>query len=156
MTRIEQFGWRGAAAPGIGRVVSAHGDYYHLVCNAKRTSQTLADNFDTLFIMMSLNENFSIPRLERYLTLAEDIGEAKAVVILPAGAVVIDMPCIRTYGFGYSWRENAGGKDTVEWQKVFDTRYTSADYKFDNLGVRVSCMLMSDVTAAQEAAAAAQ
>ena len=159
MTRIEQFGWRGAAEPGIGRVVSAHGDYYHLVCNeqptgeilarkkksafmrmktvapvnmkgkriseeraelppqpltgdfvrfrynaqgesmitevlprfshferkdptAKRTSQTLAVNFDTLFIMMSLNENFSIPRLERYLTLAEDMGEAKAVVIL--------------------------------------------------------------------------
>ena len=159
MTRIEQFGWRGAVEPGIGRIVSAHGDYYHLVCNeqptgeilarkkksafmrmktvapenmkgkkvseeraelppqpitgdfvrfrynaqgesmitevlprlshferkdptAKRTSQTLAVNFDTLFIMMSLNENFSIPRLERYLTLAEDMGEAKAVVIL--------------------------------------------------------------------------
>ena len=142
MTRIEQFGWRGTVEPGIGRVVSAHGDYYHLVCNeqptgeilarkkkcafmrmktvapvnmkgkkiseeraelppqpltgdfvkfrynaqgesmitevlprfshferkdptAKRTSQTLAVNFDTLFIMMSLNENFSIPRLER-------------------------------------------------------------------------------------------
>lgn len=159
MTRIEQFGWRGTVEPGIGRVVSAHGDYYHLVCNeqptgeilarkkksafmrmktvapvnmkgkkiseeraelppqpltgdfvrfrynaqgesmitevlprfshferkdptAKRTSQTLAVNFDTLFVMMSLNENFSIPRLERYLTLAEDMGEAKAVVIL--------------------------------------------------------------------------
>ena len=159
MTRIEQFGWRGAVEPGIGRVVSAHGDYYHLVCNeqptgeilarkkksafmrmktvapvnmkgkkiseeraelppqpltgdfvrfrynaqgesmitevlprfshferkdptAKRTSQTLAVNFNTLFVMMSLNENFSIPRLERYLTLAEDMGEAKAVVVL--------------------------------------------------------------------------
>ena len=159
MTRIEQFGWRGSVEPGIGRVVSAHGDYYHLVCNeqptgeilarkkksafmrmktvapvnmkgkkiseeraelppqpltgdfvrfrynaqgesmitevlprfshferkdptAKRTSQTLAVNFDTLFVMMSLNENFSIPRLERYLTLAEDMGEAKAVIVL--------------------------------------------------------------------------
>ena len=49
---------------------------------AKRTSQTLAVNFDTLFIMMSLNGNFSIPRLERYLTLAEDMGEAKVVVVL--------------------------------------------------------------------------
>ena len=159
MTRIEQFGWRGTVEPGIGRIVSAHGDYYHLVCNeqptgeilarkkksafmrmktvapenmkgkkiseeraelppqpitgdfvrfrynaqgesmitevlprlshferkdptAKRTSQTLAVNFDTLFIMMSLNENFSIPRLERYLALAEDMGEAKAVIVL--------------------------------------------------------------------------
>lgn len=158
MTRIEQFGWRGAIEPGIGRVVSAHGDYLHLVCNecggeilarkkksvftrmktvapanmrgqkvseeraslppqpitgdfvrfrynaqgesmitevlpryshferkdptAKRTSQTLAVNFDTLFIMMSLNENFSVPRLERYLALAADMGEAKPVVVL--------------------------------------------------------------------------
>ena len=149
MTRIEEFGWRDAVEPGIGRVVSAHGDYYHLVCNetggeilarkkksaftrmksaapvnmkgrkisevrataplqpitgdfvkfryneqgdsmilevlprsshferkdptARRTSQTLAVNFDTLFIMMSLNENFSTARIDRYLTLAEDM-----------------------------------------------------------------------------------
>ena len=138
MTRIEQFGWRGPVEPGLARVVSAHGDYYHLVCNeqpsgevlarkkksafrdaappmtgdfvrfrhnesgeslvlevlprfshfdrkdpgARRSSQTLAINFDTLFIMMSLNENFSLPRLERYLALAEDIGNAEAVVVL--------------------------------------------------------------------------
>ena len=145
--------------PGIGRVVSAHGDYYHLVCNeqptgeilarkkksafmrmktvapvnmkgkkiseeraelppqpltgdfvkfrynaqgesmitevlprlshferkdptAKRTSQTLAVNFDTLFIMMSLNENFSTARIRRYLDLAKDMGEAEAVVVV--------------------------------------------------------------------------
>ena len=159
MTRIEQFGWRGAVEPGIGRVVSAHGDYYHLVCNeqptgeilarkkksafmrmktvapvnmkgkkiseeraelppqpltgdfvkfrynvqgesmitevlprfshferkdptAKRTSQTLAVNFDTLFVMMSLNENFSTARIRRYLDLAKDMGEAEAVVVV--------------------------------------------------------------------------
>ena len=158
MTRIERFGWRGEAAPGIGRVVSAHGDYYHLVCNeaegeilarkkksaftrmktvapdsmkgakksevqavappmpitgdfvrfrhnaqgdslvlevlprfshferkdptARRTSQTLAVNFDALFIMMSLNENFSTARVDRYLALAEDMGDAEAVVVL--------------------------------------------------------------------------
>jgi ribosome small subunit-dependent GTPase A len=159
MTRIESFGWRGAVEPGIARVVSAHGDYYHLVCNetggeivarkkksafskrietvreeggvkkvargeigreilkpitgdfvrfrynpqgesmitgllprfshferkdptAKRKSQTLAVNFDTLFVMMSLNEDFSTARIDRYLTLAEDMGEAEAVVVL--------------------------------------------------------------------------
>ena len=159
MTRIEQFGWRGTVESGIGRVVSAHGDYYHLVCNeqptgeilarkkksafmrmktvapvnmkgkkiseeraelppqpltgdfvrfrynaqgesmitevlprfshferkdptAKRTSQTLAVNFDTLFIMMSLNENFSTARIRRYLDLAKDMGEAEAVVVV--------------------------------------------------------------------------
>ena len=159
MTRIEQFGWRGTVEPGIGRVVSAHGDYYHLVCNeqptgeilarkkksafmrmktvapvnmkgkkiseeraelppqpltgdfvrfrynaqgesmitevlprfshferkdptAKRTSQTLAVNFDTLFIMMSLNENFSTARIRRYLDLARDMGAAEVIVVV--------------------------------------------------------------------------
>ena len=139
MTRIERFGWRNAVEPGIGRVVSAHGDYYHLVCNeaegeilarkkksafrdpgaltpitgdfvrfrynaqgdslitevlprfshferrdptARRKAQTLAVNFDALFIMMSLNENFSLPRLERFLALAEDVGEASVAVVL--------------------------------------------------------------------------
>lgn len=158
MTRLEEFGWRGEECAGIARVVSHHGDYYHLVCNevggeilarkkksafirmkskapdsmkgkkiseradeapiqpitgdfvrfrynaqgdsmiievlprfshferkdptARRTSQTLAVNFDTLFIMMSLNEDFSTARIDRYLTLAEDIGEAEAVVVV--------------------------------------------------------------------------
>ena len=159
MTRIEQFGWRGPVEPGLGRIVSAHGDYYHLVCNeqptgeilarkkksaftrmktaapvnmkglkvsevrlaeppkpmtgdfvrfryndrgdslitevlprfsrferrdptARRTSQTLAVNFDTLFVMMSLNENFSTSRIARYLDLAADRGEAEVVVVL--------------------------------------------------------------------------
>lgn len=159
MTRLERFGWRGEVASGIARIVSAHGDYYHLVCNetegeiiarkkksafskrietvkekrgikkvergeigreilkpitgdfvkfrynpqgesmiteilprfshferkdptAKRKSQTLAVNFDTLFVMMSLNEDFSTARIDRYLTLAEDMGEAEVVVVL--------------------------------------------------------------------------
>ena len=159
MTRIEKFGWKGAVEPGIGRVVSAHGDYYHLVCNeaageilarkkksafarrvgsereagglrrvgraetggealvpitgdfvrfiynargesmitgvlprfssferkdptARRKAQTLAVNFDTLFVMMSLNENFSTARIERYLDLAGGVGAAQVVVVV--------------------------------------------------------------------------
>lgn len=139
MTRIEKFGWKGAVVPGVGRIVSAHGDYYHLVCNeaegeilarkkksafmspdaprpitgdfvrfrynaqgeslvlevlprfssfsrkdpaARRKAQTLAVNFDTLFIMMSHNENFSLPRLERFLDLSEECGRAEVVIVL--------------------------------------------------------------------------
>jgi len=137
MSVIRDFGWRGGGEAGIGRVVSAHGDYYRLAADespailarkkksafasvellpvtgdfvrfahnpagesmitevlprrshferadpaARRKAQTLAVNFDTLFIMMSMNENFSVPRLMRYLALAEDIGEARAVVVL--------------------------------------------------------------------------
>ena len=117
MTRIEKFGWTDGPQAGIGRVVSSHGDYYHLVCNeaegeiiarkkksaflrpdsvrpitgdfvrfrfnpdgesmitetlprfsrferkdpaARRKAQTLAVNFDTLFIMMGMDGNFSV------------------------------------------------------------------------------------------------
>ncbi len=140
MTRLNRFGWKGPETSGIARIVSAHGDYYHLVANeaetgeilarkkksafldpdavkpitgdfvsfiynsqgesmitgvkprfshferkdptARRKSQTLAVNFDTLFIMMSMNENFSRARLDRYLALAEDVGEAEVKVVL--------------------------------------------------------------------------
>lgn len=139
MTRIEEFGWRGEVEPGIGRITSAHGDYYHIVCDevggeiiarkkksnfmardaikpitgdfvkfkynecgesmilqvlprfssferkdptARRKSQTLAVNFDTLFVMTSLNEDFSPARLERYYALAEDMGKAELVTVL--------------------------------------------------------------------------
>ena len=50
MTRIEQFGWRGAVGPGIGRVVSAHGDYYHLVCNEQPTGEILARKKKSAFM----------------------------------------------------------------------------------------------------------
>ena len=153
MTRIERYGWRHPVEPGVGRIVSAHGDYYRLVCNeadgvilarkkksvfqfsklvdrncrpnarnaeslvpttgdfvrfrhnergeslitdvlprfssfgrrdptARRQSQTLAVNFDALFVMMSLNEDFSLPRVRRYLDLAAGMGEAEPVVVV--------------------------------------------------------------------------
>ncbi len=138
MTTLERYGFTaerraGAPAPAAGesfaRVVSAHGDYYHVMCDEHegealartkasafreagvlpttgdfvrivynpcgesritavvprfssferadpssrtcRREQTIAVNFDTLFFLMSANENFSLPRLERVLTLAE-------------------------------------------------------------------------------------
>ena len=177
LTLLELFGWRGVVEPGIGRVVSAHGDYYHLVCNeapgeilarkkksvftrmksaapddmrpvaervarplspvtgdfvrfrynergdslitevvprfsaferkdpaARRPAQTLAVNFDALFVMMSLNEDFSPPRIARYLELAEDRGEAEAVVVLTkadlASSAAADMAALEETGAG--------------------------------------------------------
>ena len=159
MTRIEQFGWTGPVEPGIGRVVSAHGDYYHLVCNerpegevlarkkksafvrmktaapddmrgarrseaelvapprpmtgdfvrfryaergdslvtevlprrsrfarrdpaARRVEQTLAVNFDALFVMTGLDGNLSAARVARFLDLAADVGDAETVVVV--------------------------------------------------------------------------
>lgn len=157
MTRLQQYGWRGEDDGAIARVVSAHGDYYRIVCNgcegeiiarkkksafgyrryveqasgsrlktgrddgnagvpvpitgdfvrfrrndagesfitevlprysqffrkdanARRKAQLLAVNFDVLMVMMSLNEDFSVPRIARYLELASEMGKARAVV----------------------------------------------------------------------------
>ena len=49
---------------------------------ARRKAQTLAVNFDALFVMMSANENFSTARIDRFLTLAEDRGGGDVVVVV--------------------------------------------------------------------------
>jgi ribosome biogenesis GTPase len=157
MTTLERYGFgaeRRAAAGSpsegemFGRVVSAHGDYFHLVCDAAegeilarkksaafrsedalqpttgdfvrlaynpsgesritgvlprfstflrvdpsssgRRAQTIAVNFDTLFFLMSVNENFSSARLARVVELA-DVSECRErLVVLLTKADLVD------------------------------------------------------------------
>ena len=49
-----------------------------------KREQVVAANIDTVFICMSLNNNFNIRRLERYLASAYDSGAAPAVVLTKA------------------------------------------------------------------------
>jgi ribosome biogenesis GTPase len=49
-----------------------------------RGEQAVAANFDTVFVMASLNQNFNLRRLERYLTLAWQSGAVPAVVLTKA------------------------------------------------------------------------
>ena len=148
MTTLERYGFgaerrtaAGSPPEGeiFGRVVSAHGDYFHLVCDAAegeilarkksaafrsedalqpttgdfvrlaynpsgesritgvlprfstflrvdpsssgRRAQTIAVNFDTLFFLMSVNENFSSARLARVVELA-DVSECRACLVV--------------------------------------------------------------------------
>lgn len=46
--------------------------------------QAIAANVDTLFIVMSLNQDFNLSRLERYLTLASDSGSEPVVILTKA------------------------------------------------------------------------
>ena len=48
---------------------------------SKLVSQSIAANVDTVFVTCSLNSNFSLNRIERYLSLVKDAG-AEAVVVL--------------------------------------------------------------------------
>lgn len=54
-----------------------------------RRAQTVAVNFDTLFFLMSLNRNFSVRRLERFLALGRATGAA-VVVLLTKSDLVAD------------------------------------------------------------------
>ena len=137
--RLKAWGYTGEETAGVARVVSAHGDYFHLVCNEKpegealaRTkssafrdvpppvtgdfvrfiynpqgesritevlprisklerldpsssgfrAQTLAVNFDTLFLAMAVNGNASAARLARFLALAKNSECLGRVVVL--------------------------------------------------------------------------
>lgn len=55
-----------------------------------RGAQAVAANFDYVFIMQSLNQNFNPNRLERYLTLAWESG-ATPVVILTKADISYDL-----------------------------------------------------------------
>lgn len=46
-----------------------------------RRVQLIAANVDTLFIVTSCNQDFSIPRLERYLVLAREVGVTPVIVL---------------------------------------------------------------------------
>lgn len=47
----------------------------------QRKEQMIAANIDTLFIVASCNQDFSVARLERYLVLAREVGVAPVVVL---------------------------------------------------------------------------
>lgn len=53
--------------------------------------QVIAANIDTIFICMSLNSDFSIRRIERYLTIAWD-SMATPVIVLTKSDLCIDLP----------------------------------------------------------------
>lgn len=46
-----------------------------------RRVQLIAANVDTLFIVTSCNQDFSVPRLERYLVLAREVGVTPVIVL---------------------------------------------------------------------------
>lgn len=46
-----------------------------------RKEQMIAANIDTVFIVASCNQDFSVSRLERYLVLARDVGVSPVVIL---------------------------------------------------------------------------
>ena len=46
-----------------------------------RKEQMIAANVDTLFVVASCNQDFSVARIERYLVLAREVGVTPVVVL---------------------------------------------------------------------------
>lgn len=76
-----------------GRIITQHKDYYKVVTengelnaeiSGKFREQIVASNIDTVFICMSLNNDFNLRRLERYLSIAWDSGAIPVVVLTKA------------------------------------------------------------------------
>lgn len=59
------------------------------------THQVVAANIDTVFLCMSLNNDFNIRRLERYLTVAWDSGAAPVIVLTKADLCPDPLPLLQ-------------------------------------------------------------
>ena len=54
-------------------------------------AQPVAANIDTVFLCMSLNQNYNLNRMERYLSIAWDSG-AVPVIVLTKSDLCRDLP----------------------------------------------------------------
>jgi ribosome biogenesis GTPase len=65
------------------------------LAGSKVAEQLIAANVDTLFIVTSLNEDFNLSRIERYLSLAYE-AQTEPVVILSKADLCDDVESLRS------------------------------------------------------------
>lgn len=65
----------------IHHVLTRKSVFARKVAGSKEDLQVVATNIDTIFICMSLNNDFNLRRLERYLSIAWDSGAIPVVVL---------------------------------------------------------------------------
>lgn len=68
----------------IHRILSRKSAFIRKAAGTSNDEQVVASNIDTVFICMSLNNDFSLRRLERYLSIAWDSGASPVVVLTKA------------------------------------------------------------------------
>ena len=75
----------------IHRILTRKSAFIRKAAGTANDSQIVAANIDTVFICMSLNQDFNLRRLERYLSIAWDSG-AVPVVVLTKSDLCTDIP----------------------------------------------------------------
>ena len=76
------------------RLLERQSLFHRKAAGSKVADQLIAANVDTLFIVTSLNDDFNLSRIERYLSLAYDAG-AEPVVILSKSDLCDDTEALR-------------------------------------------------------------
>jgi len=93
--------------------------------------QIVAANIDTIFIVTSLNQDFNLRRLERYLTIAWNSG-AKPVIVLSKADLCADAEAkkaeVETVAFGVPIHivSSLSGEGLDELEEYLETGYTVA------------------------------
>jgi len=77
----------GDDGPRVHRVLERSGVFKRRSAGTVGTTQLIAANVDTLFIVTSANRDFNVARLERYLAIAHDAAAFPVVVITKADTV---------------------------------------------------------------------
>ena len=70
-----------ASGDSVARVLERESVFRRLVAGDRSDVQLIGANVDILFVVTSANEEFNVSRLERYLTLALDVGVQPVVVV---------------------------------------------------------------------------
>lgn len=65
----------------IHQVLTRKSLFLRKAVGVSNQSQTVAANIDTVFLCMSLNKNFNLNRMERYLSIAWDSGATPVIVL---------------------------------------------------------------------------
>lgn len=65
----------------IHHILTRKSIFARKVAGSKEDTQVIATNIDTVFICMSLNNDFNLRRLERYLSIAWDSGAIPVIVL---------------------------------------------------------------------------
>lgn len=72
---------------GVHSLLDRQGVFKRRSAGTAGTTQLIAANVDTLFVVTSANRDFNVARLERYLAIAHDAGAFPVVVITKADTV---------------------------------------------------------------------
>ena len=76
--------WNEGGSAVIHHVLPRKSVFIRKAAGSSRQEQVVAANIDTVFLCMSLNNDFSLRRLERYLSIAWDSGATPVVVLTKA------------------------------------------------------------------------